>query len=635
MDLAQFSNPIILLTFLIDALFGGLAIVLVKKIFAKQNTRLCAPFYICAFAIGVLLFFYLTSTTTIANVWLNSNVHTPLLYKIAGVWGNHEGSMLLFFTFLTAWATLLRNNEAIRLAAFVLLAVGGYVYFSANPFAILAIKAAAGQDLNPALQNPYLAIHPPILYAGQTLCFVLWVWACVAPNHPRIPFYTRVCFGLITLGLILGARWAYGELGWGGFWFWDPVETVSLFPWLAIAAAVHATNGRICLLVAFPMVMLGLTLVRSGVLVSVHSFGFDAYNGIWLGACTLAVSGISVMMSFIESSAELRHPEPCKGVGIQCMKSDYFVFASVAWQSTLIYRIRNCLTGPLRLLKKAQGDGLGLSLRDSSPAVFPRLDRGIQFYKFRSLIPIGFLCILATLCALILVPVMAKICLAQDISIDESFFHNYINSCLLGLLVFASFAPNMKAHWWSLLCAALCTILWCLIVQPHFNMLDTCAALVGFWVGLSTLNHVKQIFSKGFVAAHLGIGLCILGASHAEIFTIKQEFNITDLPPKFASHALQYISKTMVETPQVTKETLTFSVDGKQLCPQRQHFHISRVTKHQPAWVRVNLDHIHATAFVDGSTWKIELMHKPLISIFWLGLLFVLMGILVSARKKS
>jgi cytochrome c-type biogenesis protein CcmF len=572
MDLAQFSNPIILLTFLIDALFGFLAIILVKKIFAKQNTHLRAPFYICAFAIGVLLFFYLTSTTTIANVWLNSNVHTPLLYKIAGVWGNHEGSMLLFFTFLTAWATLLRNNEAIRLAAFVLLVIGGYVYLCANPFAILAIKAAAGQDLNPALQNPYLAIHPPILYAGQTLCFVLWIWACVAPNHPRIPFYTRVCFGLITLGLILGARWAYGELGWGGFWFWDPVETVSLFPWLAIAAAVHTTNGRTCLLIAFPMVMLGLTLVRSGVLVSVHSFGFDPYNGIWLGLCTLAVSAISVMMSFSGSNAELRHPEPCKGVGIQS-------------------------------------------------------------YKFRSLIPIGFLCILAALCALILVPVMAKIFLAQDISIDETFFHNYINPCLLGLLVFTSFAPYMKTHWWSLLCAALCTIIWCLTVHPHSNMLATCAALVGFWVGLSTLNHVKQIFSKGFVAAHLGVGLCILGASHAEIFTEKQEFSIADLPPKFASNSIQYISKTVDETPQVTKEILTFSVNGNSLAPERQHFHISRVTKHQPAWVRVNLDHIHATAFIDGSTWKIELMHKPLISIFWLGLLFVLMGILVSVRQ--
>lgn len=569
-----FYDPIILLTFFIDALFGVLAIILVKKIFAKQNTHLRAPFYICAFAIGVLLFFYLTSTTTIANVWLNSNVHTPLLYKIAGVWGNHEGSMLLFFTFLTTWATLLRTNEAIRLAAFVLLALGGYVYLCANPFAILAIKAAAGQDLNPALQNPYLAIHPPILYAGQTLCFVLWVWACVAPNHPRIPFYTRVCFGLITLGLILGARWAYGELGWGGFWFWDPVETVSLFPWLAIAAAAHANKPRTCLLIAFPMVMLGLTLVRSGVLVSVHSFCFDPYNGIWLGACTLAVSGVSILMSFIESSAELRYPEPSlEGVGIQS-------------------------------------------------------------YKICSLIPIGFLCVLATLCALILVPVMAKIFLAQDIAIDETFFHHYINPGLLGLLVFASLAPYMKAHWWSLLCAALCTIIWCLTVQPYFHVFAACAALVGFWVGLSTLNHAKHIFTKGFVAAHLGVGLCILGASHAEIFTEKQEFSIADLPPKFASNSIQYISKTVEETPQVTKETLTFSVIGKPLTPERQHFHISRVTKHQPAWVRVNLNHIHATIFMDGSTWKVELMHKPLISIFWLGLLFVLMGILASVRKR-
>ena len=568
-----------------------LAIILVRNIFAKTNTKLIAPFYICAFSIGVLLFFYLTSATTIANVWLNSNVHTPLLYKIAGVWGNHEGSMLLFFTFLAAWATLLRTNETIRLAAFVLLAVGGYVYLCANPFAILAIKVAAGQDLNPALQNPYLAIHPPILYAGQTLCFMLWIWACITPDHLRVQFYTRVCFGLITLGLILGARWAYGELGWGGFWFWDSVETVSLFPWLAIAAAVHANKPRTCLLIAFPMVILGLTLVRSGVLVSVHSFGFDPYNGIWLGLCTLAVSGISVLMSFTGSNAELRHPEPARQAsGSRVMKSTF-------------------------------------------PS-FPRLGPWVHSCKFRSFIPIGFLCTLVTLCALILVPVMAKICLSQDIAIDESFFHHYINPCLLGLLLFAGFAPYMKAHWWSLLCASLCTVLWCLLVQPYFHVFAACAALVGFWVGLSTLNHIKQIFSKGFVAAHLGIGLCILGASHAEIFTEKQEFNITDLPPKFASHAIKYISHISVETPQVTKEILTFSVVGKQFTPERQHFHISRVTKHQPAWVQANLDHVHATVFMDGSTWKVELMAKPFISIFWLGLLFVLMGILVSAITK-
>lgn len=546
-----------------------LAIILVRNVFAKQNTKLISPFLISTFFVSVLLFFYLNSSTEIANVWLNSHQNTPLLYKITGLWGNHEGSMLLFFTFLTAWATRLRHSESIRLASFILLMLGSYLYFAANPFAVLAIKMTAGQDLNPALQNPYLAIHPPILYAGQTLCFMLWAKACIAPDDPEIPFYTRVCFCLITLGLALGARWAYGELGWGGFWFWDPVETVSLFPWLAIAAAVHVYKNnsylqRLCLLIAFPMVMLGLTLVRSGILVSVHSFGFDAFNGIWLGVSALMVGVISVLF-FITSQ--------CNG-------------------------------------------------------------RGNPVNSFHTLISFGFLCTLAILCALILIPVFFKICLGKNISINEAFFHQYINPILLVLLIFAGFAPYMKTHFWSFTNASFCTILWYFLVQSHFHLLATCAAFIGFWLILSSLNYIKIFFDKGFVAAHLGVGLCILGASHGEIFTTKQEFNIKELPPTFASYPIHYVSHHVVETPQMTREIFNFSIGEKNLQPELQHFHISKTIKHKTAVTRLNLDDLHATVFADNNQWKIELMHKPLINLFWLGIIVVLLGILVSVKCR-
>jgi cytochrome c-type biogenesis protein CcmF len=430
------------LTFLIDALFAVLAITLLRNIFFKNTKTLIIPFGICVFTIATLLFFYISNTTEIANVWLNSHATTPLIYKIAGLWGNHEGSMLLFFTFLTAWsALLLRETDAIRIASLILLALGCYLYFQANPFVILAIKATAGQDLNPALQNPYLAIHPPILYMGQSLCLVLWAWACVGPNHPKLQAYTRVSFGLITLGLILGSRWAYGELGWGGFWFWDPVETVSLFPWLAIIAAVHAKeSNRTCLLLSFPMVMLGLTLVRSGVLVSVHSFGFDLNNGVWLGLCTILVWAVTTVVFF-------------KGK-------------------------------------------------------IPKL----------SLITIGFLSCLAVLVALILLPILLNYGFGINTVIDEGFFHQYINPLTLVLLIFAGFAPYMKFrnHGWNIICTILATTLWVWLIQPRFQGFAALAALVGFWLIFSTISHLKQFFSKGFVSAHLGIGLSILGASHAE-----------------------------------------------------------------------------------------------------------------------
>lgn len=627
-------DPILHLTFLIDALFGVLAIMLVRNIFAKTNAKLMAPFLISAFAVGVLLFFYLTDAVSIANVWLNSHQSTPLLYKIAGIWGNHEGSMLLFFTFLTAWAMRLRHSECIRLASFVLLALGGYLYFAANPFMVLTVKMIAGQDLNPALQNPYLAIHPPILYAGQTLCFLLWIKACLTPDDPKIPFYTRLCFGLITLGLALGARWAYGELGWGGFWFWDPVETVSLFPWLAIAAAVHVCRNdvrrqRLCLLITFPIVMLGLTLVRSGVLVSVHSFGFDAFNGIWLGVCTLMVGVISI--------ASLR--ASVRGVAIQSVLSKLCTGSS---RELALSQDDEKSASATRSLRSPQGCGnpsFSVILSEDfasreNPGFSTRLPvakRG-PVPTFRTAIPIGFLCILVVFCALTLVPVLAKICLNANISIDESFFHQYINPCLLGLLLFAGLAPHMKAHWWSFASAGLCTGLWCLLVQPHFHLLAICAALVGFWLMLSSLNHIKSVFTKGFVAAHLGVGLCILGASHAEIFTTKQEFNLNQLSSTFAAQPLHYMSQTSVESPSITKEIFTISIAEKLLQPEIQHFHISRVTKHQTAITRVELDDVHATVFKEEDRIKIELTHKPLINIFWLGILIVLIGIGVSAR---
>jgi c-type cytochrome biogenesis protein CcmF len=585
MDLAYSSDPIILLTFLIDALFGLLAAVLIKKIFAKQNTTLFIPLLVSTFAIVVLLFFYLNDATTIANVWLNSHKNTPLLYKIAGIWGNHEGSMLLFYTLMTMWsALLLRQTDAIRLSSFVLLAIGSYLYLQANPFEILAIKATTGQDLNPALQNPYLAIHPPILYAGQTLCFVLWIWACVAPDHPRLHFYTRVCFGLITLGLALGARWAYGELGWGGFWFWDPVETVSLFPWLAIGAALHAGKRasfihRLCLLISFPMVMLGMTLVRSGVLVSVHSFGFDLYNGLWLGICTLAVCVISGLVLY-----NACHP-------------------------------------------RGSGDPVKHIIINS------RLHGNDNEISFRSLTPLIFLGILAIFCILILGPVILKTCFAIDIAVDENFFHQYINPCLLILLTFAGLAPRMVIHGWNFLFASLCTAMWCLLIQPYFHLFATLAALVGFWLISTTMNFAKQILKQGFIAAHIGVGFCILGASHSEIFSLKQELNTLQLPQPFASHTIKYVSQEVIESPQVTKEIATLLVDSKPLKPERHHFHISKVTKHQPAWINVGLGHIHATAFVEGNSWKVELMTKPLISLFWLGIVLVLVGVFVSTAN--
>lgn len=537
-----------------------MAFVFLKNIFAKQKASLIIPALICVFSVAALILFYVCDTTEVINVWLNSHNDTPLIYKICGIWGNHEGSMLLFFTFLTTWsALLLRTNNEITIASFFLLSLGIYLYFQANPFVILNIKASVGQDLNPALQNLYLTIHPPILYLGQSLCFVIWIWSIFSKNHPKVQFYTKLCLGFITCGLILGARWAYSELGWGGFWYWDPVETVSLFPWLTIVAAVHGQeSNRTALLLSFPMVILSLCLVRSGILVSIHSFGFDLQNGIWLG-----------------------------------------LYACLVWLATIIFFLK------------------------SAPQKAPILTA-------------GFLIFLALLIALIFLPIICTYVFHTHFIIDEAFFHRYINPLVIVLLFFAGLAPHMKfqQHTWSIISVILATILWCWKIQPFYHHLATFAALIGFWLIFSSLKHLKIFFQKGFVSAHLGIGLCILSASHGEIFTEKFEINVNDMPVQLGNYKITYQSQNIENTLQVSQETVRFIINSSIISPSRLFFRTNKITKHQPDWTQINLDHLHATVYTDHNVWQVELMLKPMIAIFWFGLLLVILGIYISIFKS-
>lgn len=172
-------------------------------------------------------------------------------------------------------------------------------------------------------------------------------------------------------------------------------------------------------------------------------------------------------------------------------------------------------------------------------------------------------------------------------------------------------------------------------MHPVIHLLAICAAVVGFWLILSSLSYAKYIFSKGFVFAHLGVGLCILGASHAEIFTTKQEFDLDKLPMTFSSYTVGYVSHNTVASPHVFKEIFMISVNEKFLQSEIQYFHASRIAKHQTALKRLGLDDIHATIFKDDKNVKIELIHKPLINLLWIGIVVVLLGIAVSVKNRD
>jgi len=266
---------------------------------------------LCTIALISLIHAYALSDFSVRNVAENSHTMKPLLYKITGTWGNHEGSMLLWVWMLALWGVLVAQAAKSLPAAFQsrVIAVQGmiaagflmFLLFTSNPFLRLDPAPAEGLGLNPVLQDLALAVHPPLLYMGYVGFSVAFCFAIAALLDKKIDRHwatvlrpwVLAAWAFLTGGIALGSVWAYYELGWGGFWFWDPVENAALMPWLAGTALLHSVavlekrdtlkNWTIFLaILTFSLSLLGTFLVRSGVLTSVHAFAVDPARGVFI-----------------------------------------------------------------------------------------------------------------------------------------------------------------------------------------------------------------------------------------------------------------------------------------------------------------------------------------------------------------
>jgi cytochrome c-type biogenesis protein CcmF len=277
-------------------------------------------FVFVALAFLALVVCYVTSDFSVATVYENSHSMMPLIYKITSVWGNHEGSMLLWVLILSLFGALVGGfgkNLPSTLKAHVLavqswIACAFYLFilFTSNPFLRLAQAPFEGRDLNPILQDIGLAIHPPLLYLGYVGFSIAFSFAIAALIEGRIDAawarwvrpWTLAAWMFLAIGIAMGSYWAYYELGWGGFWFWDPVENASLMPWLAGTALLHSAvvmEKRNALkiwtlllaILAFSLSLIGTFLVRSGVLTSVHTFANDPARGVFILAILVLFIG--------------------------------------------------------------------------------------------------------------------------------------------------------------------------------------------------------------------------------------------------------------------------------------------------------------------------------------------------------
>jgi cytochrome c-type biogenesis protein CcmF len=275
-----------------------------------RSTALAQLLFVAA-SFTALTMLHVVSDFSVANVFENSHSMKPLLYKITGVWGNHEGSMLLWVFILALFGGLVAafgNNLPLSLRAHVLAVQGWiaaafylFILVTSNPFLRIASPPIEGRDLNPVLQDIGLAVHPPMLYLGYVGFSISFSFAVAALIEGRIDAawarwvrpWTLVAWIFLTLGIAMGSYWAYYELGWGGWWFWDPVENASLMPWLAGTALLHSAvvmEKRNALkvwtillsILTFSLSLLGTFLVRSGVLTSVHAFATDPARGVFI-----------------------------------------------------------------------------------------------------------------------------------------------------------------------------------------------------------------------------------------------------------------------------------------------------------------------------------------------------------------
>jgi cytochrome c-type biogenesis protein CcmF len=284
-----------------------------------------AQFVFVALGFGALAVCYVTSDFSVMNVYENSNSGMPFLYRLTSIWGNHEGSMMLWVFILALFGALVAafggnlpmvlKANALGVQAWIAAAFQLFILTTSNPFLRLADAPFEGRDLNPILQDPGLAFHPPLLYLGYVGFSIAFSFAIAALIEGRIDAawarwvrpWVLGAWMCLTLGIAGGSYWAYYELGWGGFWFWDPVENASLMPWLAGTALLHSAvvmekRGALKVwtillaILAFSLSLIGTFLVRSGVLTSVHAFAVDPRRGIFILAILAVFIGGALLL---------------------------------------------------------------------------------------------------------------------------------------------------------------------------------------------------------------------------------------------------------------------------------------------------------------------------------------------------
>ncbi len=584
-----------------------------KKLYIAQVVFITAAFI-------VLIYAHVMSDFSLMNVISHSHTQKPWLYKIAGTWGNHEGSMLLW-VLLLVWFGLsalkdikIQSVEQTRIilhSALNLLFIS-FLLLVCDPFEVTAIIPAEGNDLNPLLQDPLLAIHPPFLYAGYVGFVVPFIYVISNVFHKNSPLnwlsslrlMVLIPWTLLSVGLGLGSFWAYYELGWGGWWFWDPVENTALIPWILSLLLLHSLfqNGHqlqtIRLIIVLSMLtfmssLVGTLLVRSGLLVSVHSFAVDPARGVLLLGLSCAVLCGSIWLVY----NKFPHPSP-NHEGY--MTRSGFIRAAILLMFAALFTL---VFGTLYPLLSSY---LGYPVTVGAP------------YFQMTFVPM----MLPILCFLPFIPWLGW----QQISL-----YTVINKVLPSLI----------------LSGFIVVFLW--YESEIKTIKDISFSWMALWIMASTLLSIKRCQLSfrfiGMSLAHFGIGLAILGmilssATEQEYVKALREGEGMNI----AGYQLKLTQVTSIDGSNYIAQQAHIAIEKNghaitTLSPEKRFYWTKGIIHGETAIYPSGLSHLYVALGeqYEGNIWSFRFYYKPNINLLWLGMICIALAgfILIVTRHKK
>ena len=600
---------------------------------AKPSAR--GQFLFVAIAYGCLTYAFVNNDFSVLLAAQHSNSTLPLIYRITAVWGNHEGSILLWSLILGGWTlavSIFSKQLDDRMVARVLGIMGmiscGFILFTlltSNPFLRLLPAAADGRDLNPLLQDPGMVIHPPMLYMGYVGFVVAFAFAIAALMSGRLDAawarwsrpWTTVAWCFLTFGIALGSFWAYYELGWGGWWFWDPVENASFMPWLVGTALMHSlsvTEKRggfkmwtaLLAIMTFSLSLLGTFIVRSGVLSSVHAFATDPARGIFILGFLAVVIGGSLLLFAV------RAPKVAAGGSFEMVSRESMLLAN---NVLLVVAAAAVLLGTIYPLVL---DAMGMGKLSVGPPYFVAV----------------FVPLMAPALFLMGVGPMTRWRKAEVLDLGKRLRWAFAVSAVSALI-----APLVLGHWTPMVGFGLLLAAWIastavvnLINRVREHPASTTAALAA-----------QPSSYYGMLLAHFGVAVFIVGVTMVSGFStesdVRMEVGDTTAAGQYQVR-MDGVKRVVGPNYVSSQATLSITENGKLvgvLTPERRVYNVSRSPMTEVAIDRGITRDVYVALGepVSATAWSVRVHHKPFVNLIWIGcVLMALGGVLAAADRK-